>query len=106
MAGLTVGTNEPDFVEESNLAHTVFLEKLGHNDAQVSDFHFWLSSAALNLCVILNNAKLKDKLIHADQLVKEVKRGFEREDLLRDLSEEEIERVSYSKALFAKTFKE
>lgn len=101
----TVRMNEPDFVEIANRAHKAFTEKLTSLKASDSSFPFWLSSAAINLCVHFGDVDLRDKLIHVDDLVKLVKHGFEQSnDLLAHLPEEELDHLEYSRAFFAETF--
>lgn len=93
--------NKPDLVETVNLGHEAFLNKLKSLRTSDSSFPYWLSSAALNLCVTFENDKLHGKLKHVDDLVKVVQEGFEQmKDLLHDLSEEERSHVAHCQGLF------
>lgn len=94
------------FLEKTNRAHEVFIEKLNLHDASDSDFTYWISSAALSLCVSEKNVELKGKLKYTDELVKAVKKGFEQKNLLHDSSEEERDCMTYSTALFTKIIKD
>lgn len=94
--------NKRDFVETVNIGHEAFLKKLSLHDARDSDFPYWLSSAALNLCL---NSELRDKLKYVDDLHQVVKHSFELlKDVSDSLSEEERERLEYCQALFKQTF--
>lgn len=77
----------------------------GKHDAY--DFPYWLSSAALSLCINYQNVEIRDQLKHVDELVVEIEKGFQRNDLLSfDLSEDEKDRLIYSKKRFTKVFRE
>lgn len=97
--------SEPDLIKTSNGGHEAFLEKLKSIKASDSNFLYWLSSAAVNLCLAFKNVKLRSKLIHYEELSKAVKEGFDQiKDLLDDLSEEEKYNMDFSKAFFTQTF--
>lgn len=97
--------DKPDLVETVNLGHEAFLNKLKPLKASDSSFPYWLSSAALNLCVTIGNDKLQGKLKHVDDLVKVVQEGFEQmKDLLHDLSEEEQSHMAYCQGHFTEIY--
>lgn len=99
--------NKSDFQEIINKGHEAFLEKLRLLNASDSSFAFWLSSAAINLCVNFKDVDLRGNLKHANDLVKVVKEGFEQMKVLSpDLSKDERDRLEYSQAFFADTFEE
>lgn len=94
-----------EFLEIVNRGHETFLKKLRSLKASDNSFLYWLSIAALNLCVNSGDVDLKGKLIHVDDLAKVVKHGFEQiKDLLDNLSEEDRAHLECSQAFFAKTF--
>lgn len=107
MTELSLRLHEPDILETVNRGHEAFLKKLEKLDLSDSSYPYWLSSAALNLCVNLKDDELQGKLIHADRLVAAVKKGFEQmKDLLGDLSEEERDRMVYCRSRLAHILKE
>lgn len=97
--------NESNFSEIVNNSHESFLKKLAQLEESDSSFPFWLSSAAINLCVNSEDADLTGKLKHADALVTAVRKGFVRvKNCLSDLSKEQRYDMECSEALFAETF--
>lgn len=96
-----------DVVKETHEAQKVFLETLSQLDASHSDFPYLLSSAAINMCLEHKDVKLGNKIDHYDDLIIKVKMGFEKmKNYSGDLSEEEKDRLDFSRALFTRTFDE
>lgn len=87
----SVRMNKPDFVEKANRADEVFLKKLRLPEAPDCDFpYYWLSSAALILCLNLKDVEFRSKLKYVDDLVEALKNGFEEiKDVSDNLPEEE-----------------
>lgn len=104
MTELSARMSKPDLVEVVNRGHEAFLVKLRLPDAP--DFSHWLSIAARTLCLNVKNVDIRDKMKHVEELVEAVKKGFERKDLLKDLSEEEKAGLTYSKKRFTTVFED
>src|SRR6218665_17670 len=93
--------SEIDLAEAANFGHEALLNELKPLKASDSTFPYWLSSAALDLCVALTNDKLKDKLKNVKKLRTKVKWGFEEIKNFWDfLSEEEKEHMDYCQSRF------
>ena len=84
-------------METINRGHETFLKKLRELKVSDSSYCYWLTSAALNLCVNLRDGKIQStRLKNAPKLITEVTNGFKlMKTLLGTLSEEKKDRIEY-----------
>lgn len=97
--------NEPDLVATVKTGIVAFLEELNRRKVSDSDYPYWLSSAAINVCLAVDDVELQDMRQNIDDLARAVKNGFEQlSDRLNSLSEEDRDSIESSQAYFVKAF--
>lgn len=84
-----------------------FLEQLKSHNVSHVDYPYWLSSAAVNICLAKENNELKDKLNEQqlNDLIGEIRNGYREMDrMLNTLPEEDRERIESSQWHFKDVF--
>lgn len=106
MTDISATEKKPNYQETVYRGCEAFLRKLSPLGVSDSSFSYWLTSAALNLCVNVDIVQSQSRPKYVDDLVEKVKNGLEQmkeKKLLNALPEEERARLKYCQELFART---
>src|SRR6218665_1293652 len=99
-------TNSTDFKKSAFEGCDMYLEKLDQLTATDTDFTFWVTSAALHMCVYAQGVELNGWAKYPE-LIEKVTHGLDvirNQALFTDLALDAMEDFEYCKALFTDTF--